>query len=450
MAIAEIGKSREQNDTSTTRAQPSPELSLLRPEGIAAAIRHPVILVFLSVVALVQIYGMALALPGRIHEEDFADYYAAATIMRQGENPYRTTLSAVSRKLGLHTKNFQSDEIIPETPTFLICLKALGGLPLEQAYWTWMALNLAALVGSFFLLLGPGSGLRTADVVMMVSLSMVYPPLMDLVLTAQSQFLVLLAFALAMRWIASGRDRAAGLALAAAALFRGFPALMGVYLLLARKWRALAFMVLGGAVGIALTAALLGWRIVIDFPRALSTVGADPALPRLAFNTAPASFVWRLCFYLSGWQLGSAGDRWAHVLGFGVSLILLAFAVKAGLRSRPGRDRDWRLFTLWVVTSIEVLPVSWLNYNTLLFVPFAAIASASCRSSASLRTMWAAMTSYFLSLFAFGGLIYTGLRFLPAVVVVAESKSVAVMVGYLAAYWFTVDDTRTLAPGRQR
>jgi hypothetical protein len=95
-----------------------------------------------------------------------------------------------------------------------------------------------------------------------------------------------------------------------------------------------------------------------------------------------------------------------------------------------------------VVASIEVLPVSWLNYNTLLFVPFALIASAAARNRASERAIWAAMLSYFLSVFAFGGLLLLDPR-LPIVfvVVVGESKTVAVMVGYLSAYWFAVDET---------
>jgi Glycosyltransferase family 87 len=450
MDIARVGEPREQFETSPAAPASDEGRYVLRPERIAAAMRHPALVVFLSLVALLQIYRVALRLPGRIHEEDFADYYAAAMIMRAGENPYRSSLRSVGSKLGLHTKVFQSDDIIPETPTFLLGLKALGALPLEQAYWTWMALNLAALAGAFFLLLGPGSGLGLAEICLMVSLAVMYPPLLDLVLTAQSQFLVLLALALAMRWLAAGRDARAGAVLAAAALFRGFPVLMGIYLLLARKWRAAVYMILSGVLGIPITAAFLGWSVAIDFPRSLSTIGADPALPKLAFNTAPASLVWRLCFYLSGWHLGPGSDLWAHILGFAASLIFLAFAVKAGLTRRPGRDGDLRLFTLWIATSIEVLPVSWLNYNVLLFVPFAAIVWAGRRNRASSRTMWAAMISYFLSLFAFGGLVFTGLGSLPAVVVVAECKSVAVIVGYLAAYWFTVDDDHTLVPERRR
>jgi hypothetical protein len=428
------------------RSSASPADGAARPllsiEGILAAMRHPLMVAFLMLAALIQVCRTAAALPGRIHEEDFADYYAAATIMRQGENPYHASLAPVGAKLGLHTKTFKQDEIIPETPAFLLVLRELGALPLTQAYWTWIAVNFAALLVSLYLLLGPGSGLRPVDACLMVALALMYPPLIDLFLTAQSQVLVILGLALTVRWLRSGRDGFAGMMLAGLTLFRGYPGLMGLYLLFTRKWRALAVMAAAGAIGLVVCVALMGWRTVVDFPLGLAAAGGDRALFKLGWNTAPASFVWRLCLYLNGWHLGPAGDRFAHALGYAASLAFVIFTLKATLTRRSGPDPDWRLFALWIVTSIEVLPVSWLNYNTLLFIPFALIASAATRNRASGRSLWAAIVSYFLSMFAFGGLLFLDPR-LPIVfvIVVGESKSVAVMVGYLSAYWFAVDET---------
>lgn len=442
MSIAEPRAERTDVDRRPASSLPGAQRPALSIEGILAVMRHPLMVAFLCLAALIQIYRVAGALPGRIHEEDFADYYAAATIMRQGENPYHTSLAPAGARLGLHTKAFKHDEIIPETPAFLLVLKALGGLPLNQAYWTWIAINFAALIASFYFLLGPTSGLRPVDACLMIALALIYPPLIDLFLTAQSQVLVILGLALSVRCLARGRDGFAGLILAALALVRGYPCLMGLYLLITRKWRALAFMAAGGAIGLAACAALMGWRVIVDFPLGLAAAGGDRALFKLAWNTAPASFVWRVCLYLNGWNLSPAGDRFAHALGYAASLVFMALTLKATLKRGSAPDRDWRLFALWVVTSIEVLPVSWLNYNTLLFVPFALIASAAVGNRVSERTIWAAMLSYFLSVFAFGGLLFLDPR-LPVVfvVMVGESKSVAVMVGYLSAYWFAVDET---------
>jgi Glycosyltransferase family 87 len=224
MSVAEPHAERAGDYRRPASSQPGaarrPPLSI---DGILAVLRHPVMVVFLSLAALIQVYRLATALPGRIHEEDFADYYAAATIMRAGQNPYHTSLVPVGTRLGLHTKTFKHDEIIPETPAFLLCLRALGGLPLTRAYWTWIAINFAALIASFYLLLGPGSGLRPVDACLMIALALIYPPLIDLFLTAQSQVLVILGLALSVRWLASGRDGFAGLMLAALTLVRGYP-----------------------------------------------------------------------------------------------------------------------------------------------------------------------------------------------------------------------------------
>ena len=243
-----------------------PPLSI---DGILAILRHPLMVVFLSVAALTQVYRVYGALPGRIHEEDFADYYAAATIMRQGQNPYHTSLVPVGAKLGLHTKANQHDQIIPETPAFLLLLKELGALPLTQAYWTWIAINFAALIASFYLLLGPGTGIRPVDACVMIVLALIYPPLIDLFLTAQSQVLVILGLALSIRWLAKGRDSLAGLMLAALTLVRAYPGLLGLYLLFTRRWRALAFMAAGCIVGHVVAAAFMGWNVIlVDSPAA--------------------------------------------------------------------------------------------------------------------------------------------------------------------------------------
>jgi hypothetical protein len=441
MCVAEPRAERAANHRQAESPEPGAARSVLSIEGILAAIRHPLIVTFLTLAALIQVWRTAAALPNRIHEEDFADYYAAATIMRQGGNPYRDSLGSVGATLGLHTKTDRQDQVIPETPGFLLVLRELGALPLTQAYWTWIAINFAALVASFYLLLGPGSGLRQVDTCLMVALALMYPPLIDLFLTAQSQVLVILGLALSVRWLARGHDGLAGLMLAALTVMRGYPGLIGLYLLLTRKWRALGFMVAGAIFGTVIVATLLGWKFILDFPEGILSTGVDRQFLRLAWNTAPASFVWRLCLYLHGWNLGPADDRFAHALGYVASLAFMAFTLKATLKHGAGLDCDGRLFALWIVTSIEVLPVSWLNYNTLLFVPFALIASAAVHNRASERALWAAIASYFLSLFAFGGLLLLDPR-LPIVfvVLVGESKSVAVMAGYLSAYWFAVDE----------
>jgi alpha-1,2-mannosyltransferase len=64
------------------------------------------------------------------------------------------------------------------------------------------------------------------------------------------------AYALAWRWLRTGQDVKAGLALGCACTLKLFPALMVVFLLLERRWRAVATM--GGA--FLAVAAIMTWR----------------------------------------------------------------------------------------------------------------------------------------------------------------------------------------------
>lgn len=420
----------------------TPQANNLEPlsvAGLVKALRHPLIVALLSVAALVQVYRVALSLPGRIHEEDFADFYAAAVVLRDGGNPYRTSLAPVGAKLGLHPKSFQGDTVIPETPTFLVCLKALGAFPLYEAYWTWIIINLVAFLAAFYLLFA-GDNLRLLDVCLLIALALLYPPLINLFMTAQSQSLIILALAFAMRCLAAGRDGAAGVVLAAAALLRGFPAMMAVYLLLLRKWRALLFMIVAGVLGFAATAMILSWSVMLDFPGALFRTVGNRAFFQFGWNVSPRALIWRLCLYLSGWKLGPAVDGLGLILGSAVSLVLFLFALKAAKRYATRPDSDFSLFSLWVVTSITVLPITWLNYTTILIVPFAIIISASLAKHVGAKVLWAAMLSYFLSLFAFGGLILVRPgRLILLTILVGESKSAALLLAYLSAYWFAVN-----------
>jgi Glycosyltransferase family 87 len=429
----------ERPGISTTGSVGKPRRALT-PSTIAAVLRHPLLVALISIVAFVEVYLVAISLPGRIRQEDFADLYSAALILRHGGDPYRSSLAAAGAPLGLHTKKFQPDQFIPETPATLVCLRALGSLPLQEAYWTWTAVNFAAMVAVFYFLLGPGTGLGVVDVCLMVDLALIYPPLIDLFLTAQSQMLIVLALAISIKWLNSGRDRAAGLMLAAAALLRAFPVVMGAYLLAMRKWRALGFMVIGGVIGTIATVAVLGWKVVLDFPQGVLATGTNREFMQAAFNIAPASFIWRLGLYFNGGNLGPTGDHIGRVLGYAAALAILLFSVRASLRRGPGADHDGRLFALWAVTSILILPVSWLNYMVLLFVSFAATAWAAVRNRASVRAQWAAIASYFLSQFAFGGLMFVGPGFLPGLILVGESKTLAAIVGYASAYWLVVDE----------
>ena len=71
---------------------------------------------------------------------------------------------------------------------------------------------------------------------MVVDAILLYSPLSDHIAFAQVQILILLMLVLAMRWLAIGREVAAGLMLALAAMLKAFPLVLALYLIITRRW----------------------------------------------------------------------------------------------------------------------------------------------------------------------------------------------------------------------
>ncbi len=151
-------------------------------------------------------------------------------------------------------------------------------------------------------------------------------------------------------WVAleRRRDGLAGSLLAVATLAKIFPGLLGVMLLMQRRWRAVAFTALAAAALCALSVAVLGTRVWRDFfVYHLPHVDSGEALrfmarsPReIAFNIAPFGIPFKLG------ALGLAGWSWPQARLFGRAYTLLVFAL-AALAGRNGGTARHRL-TVWL------------------------------------------------------------------------------------------------------
>src|SRR5581483_1000199 len=204
--------------------------------GLGATLRRPSMIAILWAAALVHVGLTAAELPARAGRFDFSIYYASALALRQNLNPYRINLARIGAPLGLETAPI---EHATDPPAFLVCFEPLTLLPVRAAYWVWIALNLAALLAALRLLLGAPSGIDSRLGLALGALALLYPPVGDHFFWAQNKLLVLLLLVLMARWMQQRRDAAAGLTLAVAGLWRGFPFILVGYLVLGRRWRAL-------------------------------------------------------------------------------------------------------------------------------------------------------------------------------------------------------------------
>lgn len=398
---------------------------------------HTVVL--LSVAALFHVILLIAQLPHRVRRFDFSVFYASAVAMRRGMNPYLVDLRQVGAPLHL--------EIWPlihttSTPTFLLLFMPFAYVPERTAYWLWFLLTIIALAVAVALMLGGAeAALPTPLKWVLLDAIVLYSPLSDHFAFAQVQILILLMLVLMMRWLASGREIAAGLILALAVMLRAFPLVIALYLIVTRRWRALLSMTAGIALLGSITVAGVGWDIARTFiAGAALTVSHHPV--SLPINVALGTFITRLFWHLFGPVLSSEMEVARKAAVLFADLAVLGFSIRATLRTTGGRDAMLRAYGLWVVVSIMLSPIAWIHYMVLLLIPFTQIAVAANLGSCSPSAMWNVGASYFLIALSIGlrepaGRLGGGTLYF----VIAECAFISVLLAYCAAYRFAASNS---------
>jgi hypothetical protein len=387
---------------------------------------------------LIALASIVAKLPARANQVDFSHYYTSALLLREGVNPYRVDLTAKASALGL---NVSINPRATYPPTFILCFEPLTLMSPAHAYWTWIALNAFAMAVALAMLLGPRSHLDVTTAMSLAGFTILFPAFGDNFEYAQSQAIVLLLLAVAMRSLESGKDRAAGAALAIASLLRIFPVIMFGYLVMRRRWRALGFALACLAIGSAITIGFVGFRTALDFRMAIAFVTGYGWLIRSS-NVALNAFIARMFIYIAGLPLSEMLDlaRKVTEVACEIAMLGLTIVVSKAPPDSPGRDPDSRAFALWIVTTIMLAPTAWLHYLVLLFIPFAQIISASSSGRASSRSLTTTLASACVLTVPFF-LIDTIRSALPQSlkVFLLEAPFAALALAYLATIWFVLD-----------
>jgi Glycosyltransferase family 87 len=403
--------------------------------GLAAAITSPAMIVVLWLGVFIHAIALMAQLPARATSFDFSVYYASALTLREHRDPYTTDLDEVGLPLHLEIDpiHFATDP-----PTFLLLLEPLSLLTVRAAFRLWTVLNLAALVLSIALLLG-SSGLPRRTAWAVAALAFLYPPVGEHFFYGQNKIFVLLMLVLTMRWLDCDYDPAAGLMLGIAALLRGMPILMVGYLLVQRRWRAVAWTAIGIAFGAFVTVAALGVPQTMSFAHGLRFVTKNRFLA-LPINISLNAFISRLFWYATSASASPAVDFIRRLTVTVGQLGLLILTIRATMRIRPGADADWRGYSLWVVTAVLLSPTAWIHYLVLALIPFIMMAAAATRGRASTHALSMAAASYLVIALSTAGRSAFGPHAHSAsAVMVAECSFVSLAMVYLAVYWFATD-----------
>jgi hypothetical protein len=188
---------------------------------------------------------------------DFPNYYMAAKLAHEGYDTSRMyEWPWIEREKDHRAVDIRVIGLLPITPFSTLAIWPLTGLgPLEAKHF-WILLNLAFLVPLVWMLRSM-TGISYQRVALAFSLCF---PLHRNLLFGQFYVLVLLLIVAACWAQLRGLRAIAGLLVGIAAACKVFPALLFVYFLQRREWRALASGAVTSLAAIAISIGVFGWN----------------------------------------------------------------------------------------------------------------------------------------------------------------------------------------------
>lgn len=333
-------------------------LRLLAKPGVQRAV---LVLVAALVVAfrLIQFVGLTREVQWGY---DFSFYWTAGLHLLNGEPIY-----SAAQLAGPYAPQGQDGFLYP--PPFAVAaipLAALFPTDYRAAAWVWTALGALILVGSvlalwrseslgdrFPVLAGRGRWL-------LVAAAFAFPPVVgELVLG--NVHLVLLGL-LTLAWLGIRRgDRlgewVAGIAIGVAAIVKVFPALLLLWFVLTRRYRAAAGILLGAAAVALVTLTFTGIEPWLQYPTVLANLSA----PSDTTDTLAPTV----------WLAGVSGFTVARILVTVVGLAIVAWTAwttKTAELATTG-DATARSFAIAVTVSVLIAPAMYHHYLALLVLP---------------------------------------------------------------------------------
>jgi len=341
------------------------------------------------------------SLPSKVSDyQDFRPYYVGSLALRGGINPYDRDFATVFTEAGRPLDKlsaWERTEPLLDTPAWFIFFEPFTFLEPATAYWVWTTFNLLCLAAALFLLIHeigpPGVNGWTVGAMMLL-----YPPVATNFWFAQSEIVLLLIFALALRELRRGHDGTAGAILAVAALFRAYPLGMLGYLVARRNWRATKYFLAACLIGTTLVVAVAGFQPVVSFVRTAlpisgpRTRGVPAGLLSHPANLNLGSFA----------QLVLGYRGWAFAAAIGIELLMagFAFAATAALED----DRYGCGFALWIVAITLLSPLAWPQFLVCIVPLYVGIAGANNEKELPRRVLNLAGASYVAALFMGGPL----------------------------------------------
>lgn len=302
--------------------------------------------------ATLVIYGLVLNQAG-LHQQDLGAYLRAGHDLLAGRPLYDPFLHHP-----FPDPTLRPAYIYP--PIFALLVAPLALLPAGVAGATWLVVNQAALAASIAIVLSWRRPGRLAAVAVIAATLTFYPLWID-VAQGQANLLILLLVTTGIAGVLSGHRRAAA-AVGLAAALKLTPALLLVWLLVERRFRAALWMVIGLLAATAAGAVVRWDDTVVFFTRVAPALAGGTAVYA---NQSLAGFIKRVLTtnpYTHPWT----AIGWAPLVLAIAALALVGFWLIATRRDDPA-VRAWSFLPLlplvssvtWPHHLVIVLPVLW-------------------------------------------------------------------------------------------
>lgn len=366
------------DDRSTMVHSPAPERWLLVLSGVAA-------LVALVVLGRLTVFMADDARPGfsafpssawELRHSCVSAYFVAAGAARDDRSVYSDDLYTAPNDDGkgirksLMLGRFGID-VYEYPPPFLLLPVALRqvlpGFPAFRLLWFVLGGVVTALATvRVARALAPPAARRA---LLLAPLIWISPPTLSALQKGNVQLLILALAMLAMLLFERRRFAAGGALLAFATASKLFPALLLVYLIVRRQYRAVAWTVAMGALLVGLSLAVVGARQYVAFADHLPGLLGGEAFPAFRNPSAIAiNFsIPGLVFKLKVLGLGALSFGASKIVGWLYTLVVLVVVVRVG--RRPWSDDDkpalWLAILILATLRSPFLPQAYAAFPPL-------------------------------------------------------------------------------------
>jgi hypothetical protein len=388
-----------------------PESARERAAPRHVPLRHSLTLLGVTAWALIVSTELvsALGLSARHLGADFETaYWAAASNVATGRSPYEW--------LAANRPQDATEYVYPPLLALLLA-PFTWMLDYPTALGAWLVFSTLSLVLGI-ILVWQISGLRSGPPSALPLL--LFLPLAPAIIggigwgRVSTQLLLVIAAGYAA--LSLGHSVRAGALLACGAYLKSFPALLGGYLLLRRRWVAASVALVVGLGLLLLTALILGWEDLWTY--LTGVLPAQRHLFGIPANVSITGFFTRLLIPNPFTTPVIAAEVPAQVVIAGSMAAILVATGYAVWRAPPDRDAETTAYGLAVTASMLLAPINSIDHLTIAALPVS-ILGARVQAVWPRYGGWLVLTMVFLSLpadfYDFWPVQYVYLTTLPAV-----------------------------------